>query len=116
MELYFTTDMTLDAMAETLRRALNIPPHNATPHLREQKRFGMNRGGEYYLFEAFGVQWLLLSNKGETRIEERPNAAFYLYGEGGANTDSDLINCLTRQILSVTQRAGLHAEADGLTA
>ena len=107
MEIYFKTDMTLDALAETLRRALNLPEQNRTPYQKEQKRVGANFGGEYYLFEGFGLELYLLHNGGEAAVPERAECRYYLYAEAGAAPDEEMVDCMTRQIFAVTRRAGL---------
>ncbi len=61
MEIYFKTDMAFDALAQTLRETLNLPDRNRLPYAVEQKRHGINRGGDYYLFDAFGLEVELAS-------------------------------------------------------
>ena len=116
MEIYFNTDMTMDALADTLRETLNIPGQNRTVYQREQRRVGANRGGDYHLFEAFGLALYLLHNSGEVAIPERAECAFYLYAEAQAETDRDTADCLTRQIFAVMRRAGFNVTLDALAA
>jgi hypothetical protein len=107
MEIYFKTDLTLDALADRLRRVLNLPEQNRTVYQKEQKRVGANFGGDYYLFEAFGLELYLLQNGGEAAVPERAECRFYLSAKAGAAPDEELVDCMTRQVFAVTHRAGL---------
>lgn len=116
MEIYFKTDMAFDALAQTLRETLNLPDRNRLPHAVDQKRHGRNRGGDYYLFEAFGLELNLLHNAGEVSIPERAECPYYLFAETGAETDPEMADCITRQIYAVMRRTGLEVELASLAA
>ena len=88
MEIYIKTDLSLDALAEALRETLNLPEKNRAPHAQEQRRYGVNFGGEYYSFEALGIWLNLLKNAGEVEIPERSSFPYYLLAESGAESAS----------------------------
>ena len=73
---------------------------------------GANFGGDYYLFEAFGLELYLLKNGGEAAISEHPECSHYLYAEAEAFPDEELVDCMMRQIFAVTRRAGLDVRLD----
>ncbi len=116
MEIYFKTDLALDDLAGKLRAALNLPDRNQTPYQHAQRRVGENRGGDYYLFEAFGLSLYLLHNSGEVAIPERSECAYYLYAEAQTDTDRGTTDCLTRQIFAVMRRTGFDVTLGALAA
>jgi len=116
MEIYFKTDLALEALAQQLRETLNLPDRNRTPSVGSQKRYGVNRGGDYFLFETFGLELNLLRNAGEAAIPERANYSYYLFAEASHGADLETVSCLTRQIFSVMQRTGLEMELASLAA
>jgi len=116
MEIYFKTDMAFDALAQTLRETLNLPDRNRLPYAVEQKRHGANRGGDYYLFEAFGLELNLLRNAGEVAVPERAGCPYYLFAEAGPEADLETSDCITRQIYAVMRRTGLEVELASLAA
>ncbi len=116
MEIYFKTDISLDALAKTLRETLNLPDHNRLPYARDQKRHGRNRGGDYYLFEAFGLELNLLRNAGEAAVPEHADCSYYLFAETGPEADLEMTDCITRQIHTVMRRKGLEVESASLAA
>jgi len=83
IEIYFDTSMSLDELATEIRRILNLPDRNGSHHQVDQRRFGENMGGTYYLFEVLGFTLTLLANLGEAEIPERYDHAYYLMLEGG---------------------------------
>ena len=116
MGIYFKTDMAFDALAQTLRETLNLPDRNRLPYAVEQKRHGTNRGGDYYLFEAFGLELNLLRNTGEVAVPERAGCPYYLFAEVGPEADPEMADCITRQIYTVMRRSGLEVELGSLAA
>jgi len=116
MEIYFKTDMAFDALAQTLRETLNLPDRNRLPYALDQKRHGSNRGGDYYLFEAFGLELNLLRNAGEVAVPERAECPYYLFAEAGPEADLEMTDCITRQIYTVMRRTGLEVELASLAA
>jgi hypothetical protein len=114
MEIYFKTDMGFDALAQTLRETLNLPDRNRLPYAIDQKRHGSNRGGDYYLFEAFGLELNLLRNIGEVAVPERAEYPYYLFAEASLEADLEMTDCITRQIYTVMHRKGLEVELASL--
>jgi len=116
VEIYIKTDLTLDALAETLRETLNLPEKNRAAHAEDQKRYGVNYGGEYYSFEALGIWLNLLKNVGEVEIPERRAFPYYLLAEAGAEADWETTDCLTRQVYAVMRRTGMDVDLASLAA
>jgi len=77
-KLYIKSEFTLHHIAVMIRNVLNVNNTNTTNYQREQKRFGENYGGEYYLFEVIGLELFLLSNKGEALEEDFNDYEYYL--------------------------------------
>jgi len=106
--------MAFDALAQTLREILNLPDRNRLSYALDQKRHGSNRGGDYYLFEAFGLELNLLRNAGEVAVPERAECLYYLFAEAGPEADLEMTDCITRQIYTVMRRTGLEVELASL--
>ena len=116
MEIYIKTELTLDTLADTIRETLNLPDRNRALHAENQKRYGINYGGEYYTFEALGIWLNLLRNTGEVNIPERADFPYYLLAEAGAESDWETVDCLTRQVYAVLRRTGLNVDLASLAA
>ena len=114
MEIYIKTELSLDTLAETIRETLNLPERNRARHAEEQRRYGVNYGGEYYSFEALGIWLNLLKNAGEVEIPERTAFPYYLLAEAGAEADWEAVDCLTRQVYAVLRRTGLDVDLASL--
>ena len=115
MEVYLRGESSLEALAQRLRELLNIPLENKTSYQREQKRTGVNMGGEYFLFEIFGLTLTLLTNSGEVQIPERPDWPYYLLVTGKYGIDPHLIDATAEYLAQLARTAGLEAEADSLS-
>ena len=115
MEVYFRGETSLDALAQRLRELLNIPLQNKSPYQREQKRIGANMGGDYFLFEIFGLTLTLLNNSGEVEILERRDWPYYLLVSGHDGVDSQLIDAIAEYLAQIAPRVGLEAEKDSLS-
>lgn len=114
-EVYLRGESNLDALAQRLRELLNIPAQNRSPHQREQKRIGANMGGDYFLFEIFGLTLTLLKNSGEIEIPERKDWPYYLLVTGDDGVDSQLIDAIAEYLAQTARRVGLEAETDSLS-
>ena len=114
MEVYFKGESSLDSLSERLRELLNIPSQNKESYHRGQKRYGVNMGGEYYLFEIFGLTLRVLANKGEVEIPERADWPYYAFISVDCDTDRQIIKTMTEHLAQVARRAGLQAEVDQL--
>lgn len=112
MYVFFKNDLPFDALAQRLREILNIPDRNITPYLAQQKRESVNMGGEYYLFEVFGLELKLLRNVGEVEIAERSGWPHYLFIDMEAPANLTVLHCMTEYVCHVVNRAGLRAEVE----
>ena len=112
MYIYFRGESSLDSLAERLRELLNIPPQNKSSYCRDQKRYGVNRGGEYYLFETFGLELILINNKGEVEMPERADWPYYAVLQIYCDTDHQIIKTMAEHLAQVARRAGLEAEVE----
>lgn len=68
-ELYFRTQVSLDVLALHIAERLGVIC---------QRREGMNKGGIYYRYKAFGMTLELLSNTGEVEMPGRSDWQFYV--------------------------------------
>jgi hypothetical protein len=78
METYIKTAKDLNEVARVLARAVNVAGKNPSSYQREQSRQSANFGGEYYLFEVFGVTLTLVRNRGEVEVPERKDWSYYV--------------------------------------
>jgi hypothetical protein len=115
LEVYLRGESSLDSLAERLRELLNIPRQNRTPYQREQKREGANMGGEYFLFEIFGLSLTLLNNTGEVQIPERQDWPYYVFLTVDAGVDHQISKAIAEYLAQIARRAGLEAEVDSLS-
>lgn len=104
MEIFLKTTLPLEEVAGTIRRALNLTATNRTAHQVDQARYGLNLGGHYFLFETWGVELLLLANRGETEVPEMPDYPFYLL----FHTPYDAAP-LAKHLATVLESAGLES-------
>lgn len=112
MYVFFKDDLTFDTLAQRIREAMNIPERNRAAYHVHQKRESMNMGGEYYLFEVFGLTLKLLRNAGEVEITERLDWPYYLFVDMEPPVNPDSLRCMTEHVRLVAQRAGLQAEVE----
>jgi hypothetical protein len=70
LTIYLRSHLKLDALADQFRVVLNCNTQNQSSWQIDQRRYGLNiGGGEYYLFEIIGLEFQLISNKGEVIAE-----------------------------------------------
>ena|SRR5207249_2359924 len=115
MEIFVATDLTLHELAQQLREILNIPDRNRSPNWLDpsQWRYSDNLGGEYYLFEVFGLLLKLIRNEGEEAgIPERSEYSYYILVDTAGQTDLEMLACLRRYLCGVLRRAGLKAAVE----
>ena len=67
-------------------------------------------GGEYYLFEIFGLSLTLLNNKGEVQIPERSDWPYYGFLRVEGAMDHQIINAIAQYLAQIARHAGLEAE------
>lgn len=115
MELFIKSDLALDDFALRLREILNLPESNRTSYHVHQRRYGVNRGGEYYLFDVLGLELLLIRNQGEVEIPERAEYPYYLIVQGRPDTEMGTWEQFTVYLRDVLRDAGLQAEVDPWT-
>ena len=111
-EVYFDTRLDIDAFATFLGRLLNLASENQSPHQREQRREGANYGGLYYLFEALGLELILLTNIEEVLIPEHFDYALYLIVQGG---DESTNRVVAERIRELAEAKGVRARVDSLS-
>lgn len=112
MYVFIKDELSLEDLAKRLRDAMNIPEMNKKPYHVEQKRDGINMGGEYYLLETFGLNLTLLRNAGEAELPEWQEWAHYIFVEMEPYTDLSIVRCMTEHVCNVAKRAGLQAEIE----
>ncbi len=61
-----------------IAQSVNVASKNPSSHQQEQRRQSANFGGEYYLFEVFGVTLTLVRNQGEVEVPERTAWPYYV--------------------------------------
>lgn len=78
MPIFIKTEEGFDQLGQRLQSLLNVAAQNRTRGQNEQKRYGINFGGNYYLFEGFGLELYLLQNEGEIEYEEYAQWPYYI--------------------------------------
>lgn len=76
--IYINTEMPFDECAILVRNLINANIENYSQYQKEQKRYGENFGGDYYLFECLGIEFYFVKNKGEMFEKEYSNYIYYL--------------------------------------
>ena len=76
-----------------------------------ERRFGVNRGGEYFRFDVFGAQLLLLRNEGEARVDEHSERYYLLVYEAPA-----IARRLAERVATLCRTAGLGGDVDDAAA
>ena len=74
--LLLSSSEALDDLAVLIQDRLFLPQTNASG--LTQQRNGENMGGDYYLFETFGIEILLLRNARDSQVEDDSNWKYYL--------------------------------------
>ena len=110
-EVYFATDMSLESFAGWLREVLNLPEINRSPYQVEQRRYGVNYGGDYYLFEALGFEFLLFRNQGEVEIPEYADYHLYLIVK---SADDALNRSMAENIARLVEAEGVATRVDSV--
>lgn len=109
--VFIRSDVSLDDVAAQLRLVLNLRSSNLKSFQREQRRDSVNMGGAYYLFEALGLELLLLANRGEVLIEERSDFAYFL---AIAQAEDSMSAELAAHLSTCLAASGITAEAGEL--
>lgn len=102
-------DVALDALAIIVRKLLSLCEVNASG--LSQERYGVNRGGNYYLFETLGLEVLLMANAGESQLCDDVKWEHHLtidVGTPGLTYDRVLVDKLLRHIASVLTIHGMN--------
>jgi len=81
MKIFIKSEESLGFLAGVLKKHLNIADSNITEYQRDQKRESLSYGGEYFLFEVFGIELKLVRNVGEAKITERADCGYYVIVE-----------------------------------
>ncbi|MER7250322.1 hypothetical protein [Kribbella sp. NPDC000426] len=110
-EVYFKTGMGLEQFAAWFRELMNLRDVNRSPFQLEQQRYGVNYGGDYFLFEVLGVELRLLRNQGEVEIPEHGD--YYLYVMVRINTAS-LSSSIAENIGNLVNAEGIEAIVDSV--
>jgi len=76
--IYIKSKLDIDQMAHAIKLILNCNDFNQTKSQTDQKRFGLNNGGIYYLFEILGLEIALIENYGEVLVDRFLDYKFYL--------------------------------------
>ncbi len=108
MEVYIKSENSLDELAQRLRDVLKLSNENQTSYQKEQKRYGLNVGGDYYLFERPNEVLKLVENAGKMLVEERKDWNYYIFVESDEK-DKEQIAELLQQNLNASS---IEAEFD----
>lgn len=93
--VYVKSPLSLDELAFEIRSALNVNSINKTPSQVDQKRFGLNMGGDYYLFEFIGLNIHLVANRGEVIESDFSDYGYYLIIYSDNNVKLEVIEYLS---------------------
>ncbi|AKP53753.1 hypothetical protein [Cyclobacterium amurskyense] len=111
--LYIQSIEHLDDFADRLRKIINISTTNPTPELIDQKRYGLNYGGEYYAFECFGLEIMLVRNEGEVGDSDYEDYQFYLEVQSKKDFDEKLFHDGILKYLQMTlEDSGLKTQLE----
>lgn len=98
MEVYIKSKNSLDELAQQLRNVLKLSNENQTSYQREQKRHGLNMGGDYYLFERSDGTLKLVENSGEMLVEERKDWNYYILVESDEEDEEQIAELLQQNL------------------
>ncbi|MES2649397.1 MAG: hypothetical protein V4717_21140 [Bacteroidota bacterium] len=76
--IYINSELPFDDCAYLVRSLINANSVNLSEYQKEQKRYGENYGGAYYLFECLGIEFYFVKNEGEMFENEYDNFNYYL--------------------------------------
>lgn len=105
MEVYIKSKISLDEVAQQLRSVLKLPNENQTSYQRDQKRNGLNMGGDYYLFENSDGVLRLVKNSGEMLVEERKDWNYYVLVESDDKDEKEIAEFIQQKLNSVSVNA-----------
>ncbi len=105
MEVYIKSKNSLDELALQLRNALKLSNENQTSYQREQKRHGLNMGGDYYLFERSDGVLKLVENVGEMLVEERKDWDYYILVESDEKDEGQIAELLQQNLTASSIKA-----------
>lgn len=75
----FNQQKSLEEFALSLKTILNVADTNLKNSQKGQRRYGLNiGGGEYFLFEVFGLEIYVIQNAGEVKYFDN-SCTFYLW-------------------------------------
>ncbi len=107
MEVYIKSKNSLDELAQQLRNVLKLPNENQTLYQKEQKRHGLNMGGDYYLFESVDGILSLVENAGEMLVEERKNWNYYILVESDEKSEEQIAELIQQKLTASSMNAEL---------
>lgn len=111
--LYIQSLEALDDFADHLRMVINASKVNPTPEIIDQKRYGLNYGGEYYAFECLGLKIMLVQNKGEVADDDYYEYQFYLEIQSELEFDSQLFReGIVKYLQVVLEKSGLKTQLE----
>jgi len=105
MEVYIKSKDSLDELAQQLRNILELSNENQTSNQREQKRYGLNMGGDYYLFERSNGTLKLVENSGEMLVEERKDWDYYILVESDEEDEEQIAELLQQNLTASSMKA-----------
>ena len=108
LELYVKTTGSLEECSELLASLIQIGNFH--------KRYGENRGGEYFEAESFGLKFELLTNSGEILIPERKDWPYYvlIYPTSGI-IDKKTLQVMAEWLALLLKQKKVEAEVDCLS-
>lgn len=107
MEIYIKSENSLDELAQQLRNVLNLSNENQTSYQKEQKRHGLNMGGDYYLFENADGILKLVANAGEMLVEERRDWNYYVLVESNEKNEEQAAELIQEKFIVSNMNAEL---------
>jgi hypothetical protein len=108
--VYLKFEGSLNDLALYLRSKLNIAENNLSG--LEQYRYGLNRGGEYYLFEFFGMELILIINKGEVLEENYEEYQYYLVIYTEVTIEDTIFSCVIQFLVEVLKSDAVTIEVE----
>ena len=110
MEVYIKSKNSLEELAQQLRNVLKLPKENQTSYQKEQKRHGLNMGGDYYLFESSDGILKLVENVGEMSVEERKDWNYYILVESDEKNEEQIAELIGQKLTA----SGINAKLDDI--
>jgi len=116
METYIKAEKDLHQMAALLSGLVNVASQNPTSYQKEQRRHSENRGGEYYLFEVFGLTLVLIRNADDGLIPERKDWPYYVVIECDGSSQEFLRALAGHLARLLSSSSELEVQVDDLSA